>query len=385
MPRCCPTQHHAGHVASPCLPELRGTETSKEAGELLADVLASTGIGDEVGSLVRRRASQRDEVLAQSGDVFALIRHQTDARNMPLPLARTPTEANLFMRLHPCACGEVEWEHHTQLVLQTERGRAEQHQGLCLGCGHSREFIFALPDQPLDIKGFGDERPSELIDAGEWLWVVELFARLVIEQGGRRTPPDKAYTFMNAAADAVDEIAKFIPPGTDEVPDDAFPSMLGQHVRQARSGVFVRAVLAELARGYRAGRTTPHDTPLPLDLMRRRPDGIMRNRLLDSLRGRMPRLHTGDESVLFGPDVELEMSALLGPNSGFDLLGTYCVGLIRWYRYRAAPVDRGMADLVETFRLFGAMYDALPRYDFDDDDAPEVPEPIRLILECRDV
>jgi hypothetical protein len=300
---------------------------------------------------------------------------------MPLPLARTPAEARLFIQLHPCACGEATWEHDARLLLQTEHGHAEQYEGLCAGCGHSREFIFALPDQPLDVLGFGDERPSELIDAGEWLWVAERYGLLAIGVDG---PSVLSHGWMSTAANAVDEVAKFIPLGMDEVPGDAFPSVLGQYVHQARPGVFVRAVLSELARGYRAGRIMPHDTVPPADLMRRQPEGIMRDRLRDSLLHRLPRFYAGDESVLFRPDVELEMRALLGPNSGFDLIGSWIVGLIRWYRYQAVPIDRGWADLAEAFRLFGAMHEALPRYDFDDDEGPDIPEPIRLILECRD-
>jgi hypothetical protein len=86
---------------------------------------------------------------------------------------------------------------------------------------------------PAGYPTFGGTEPSELLDAGEWLWVADLTAGNV--------PADdraEAHRSLSVATAAVEEVVKFIPPGADEVPGDAFWSQRGREVRAAEPGRF---------------------------------------------------------------------------------------------------------------------------------------------------
>ncbi|GAA3155994.1 hypothetical protein GCM10020001_094890 [Nonomuraea salmonea] len=89
------------------------------------------------------------------------------------------------------------------------------------------------PTMPAGYPTFGGPEPSELLDAGEWLWVADLTAGNV--------PVDdeaEAHRTLSIATAAVEEVVKFIPPGADEVPDDGFWSQRGREMRAAEPGRF---------------------------------------------------------------------------------------------------------------------------------------------------
>jgi hypothetical protein len=154
---------------------------------------------------------------------------------MTFAVARTRDEAHLYLDLHPCPCGSVDTTWRSGLV-SADGGPANRYSGTCGGCGAEREYIFGLPERPVMPSGyptFGGEEPSQLLDAGEWLWVADLTAGNVPvddEAEARRT--------LAVATAAVEEVVKFIPPGADEVPDDGFWSRRGQEVRTAEPGRF---------------------------------------------------------------------------------------------------------------------------------------------------
>jgi hypothetical protein len=152
-------------------------------------------------------------------------------------LARTPLEAHLYVDLRPCDCGETRFERAATVVQLPDGDLGRRYAGDCAGCGRAREFVFRLPDEPLaEPAGFGGSEPSHLLDPGEWLWVAERFAA-----GGR----------LAAAADAVEEVLKFAPPGAVEVPGGAVRSRLGLAVYARGPDRFRVAALAALREQYR--------------------------------------------------------------------------------------------------------------------------------------
>lgn len=155
---------------------------------------------------------------------------------MPFAVARTRDEAHLYLDLHPCQkCGSVETTWATSVVT-VEGELASRYTGTCEECGAEREFLFGLPPQPVMPEGyptFGGPEPSQLLDAGEWMWVADLTAGNV--------PVDdraEARRTLSIAAASVAEVLKFVEPGAEEVPDSAFWSERGLKVRAAEPGRF---------------------------------------------------------------------------------------------------------------------------------------------------
>ncbi|GAA0901767.1 hypothetical protein [Virgisporangium aurantiacum] len=177
---------------------------------------------------------------------------------MPLRLARTNAEAHLYMELNPCEnCGEREFEP-TDTIILAEGDLASRYSGTCPRCGVYREFVFRLPDEVIipdpEEPVFGDDSPSTLIDAGEWLWIADLIARSTpAEPEDGMTPADRQQIRLElrTAAAAVGEAAKFVPPGADTVPADAVWSPRGRAVYDDEPGRFRLSRLQVVQRTYR--------------------------------------------------------------------------------------------------------------------------------------
>ncbi|WP_327092036.1 hypothetical protein OIE66_15805 [Nonomuraea sp. NBC_01738] len=168
---------------------------------------------------------------------------------MAFAVARTRDEAQLFLDLRPCAeCGSAETTWDSGLVA-VEGALVNQYQGMCEECGAEREFLFGLPGQPTMPSGyptFGGAEPSQLLDAGEWLWVADVSAGNV--------PVDdraEARRSLSVAAAAIEEIVKFIPAGDEAVPDSAFWSERGLELRAAEPGRFELGRLLVVRDTYR--------------------------------------------------------------------------------------------------------------------------------------
>jgi hypothetical protein len=155
---------------------------------------------------------------------------------MVLPVARTRDEAQLYLDLNPCAaCGSVEiaWE---DALVDAGGGPATRYSGICPGCGAARRYEFGVPERVVVAAGFpvfGGPEPSRLLDAGEWLWVADLTAGNVPSGD-----PAAARQALAIAAAAVEEVVKFIPPGADHVPYEAFWTDRGRRVRATEPGRF---------------------------------------------------------------------------------------------------------------------------------------------------
>lgn len=167
---------------------------------------------------------------------------------MAMPVVRTRDEAHLYFDLHPCTqCGSIDmaWE---QAVVSIEGELASQYYSTCPDCGTEREFIFALPEREFvsaEFPNFGGPEPSQLLDAGEWLWVADLTAGNVPVDD-----PAQKRRALTIAMKAVAEVIKFIPPGQEDVPVAAFWSDRGRQVRSAEPGRFNRDRLLVVQNTY---------------------------------------------------------------------------------------------------------------------------------------
>ncbi|MGW0802389.1 hypothetical protein [Nonomuraea sp. NPDC002799] len=154
---------------------------------------------------------------------------------MAFAVARARDEAHLYLDLHPCACGSAETTWQSGLV-SVDGQPVSRYWGTCEECATPREHLFGLPEHPVLPTGyptFGGREPSELLDAGEWLWVADLTAGNV--------PVDdqaEALRALRVATAAVEEVVKFVPPGADAVPEDGFWSERGRAVLAAEPGRF---------------------------------------------------------------------------------------------------------------------------------------------------
>ncbi|WP_240780015.1 hypothetical protein [Nonomuraea zeae] len=153
----------------------------------------------------------------------------------------------MYLDLTPCECGSIETEWDSG-VVSVEGSMAKCYSGVCAGCDAEREFLFSLPRRevmPRAWPTFGGHEPSQLLDAGEWMWVADLTA------GNVPSDPANAQRALSMARSAVEEVLKFIPEGQEEVPQDAFWSARGQEVRDAEPPRFRRDRLEVVRDTYR--------------------------------------------------------------------------------------------------------------------------------------
>ena len=177
------------------------------------------------------------------------VRQPLSGARGPLP-ARSAAEAHLYLVLHPCECGTARPHGSQELREGAGGGLMSVHAGTCPGCGRPWSVAFSLPaSAPLPGR-IGGTEPSAIIGPGEWFWLSEQDAG-VPAGGGPLSPGDRAR--LSRAADETDEVAKFIPPGHDRVPDGAFTSSLGRAMHAAFPGRFLKADLDSRAQLYRAG------------------------------------------------------------------------------------------------------------------------------------
>src|SRR5262245_59929661 len=146
---------------------------------------------------------------------------------MPILRARSKAEAHLYMELNPCeVCGELDVAAGSS-ISEVDGRLVTRFAGPCPGCGTAREFAFGLPaEEPFpdeDEPAFGDEQPSGLVDAGEWLWVADLVgAAIPADSMGMSLEESAQARFdLRIAAVAVAEAAKFLPGQADAVPAEA--------------------------------------------------------------------------------------------------------------------------------------------------------------------
>lgn len=174
-----------------------------------------------------------------------------------LPFARTSAELRLFLDLRPCVCGAVRaaWTHR---VRDLDDGLVAEYTARCPDCDRERLFTFLLPDEPLGSgpEGaafrYGDERPSELLDPGEWLSAADQLSRSVPMLADGAGPQERhRFRFaIGRAAAALAEVMRFAPPGAAAVPESACFTDRGRAVYRAEPGRFRLDRLAAVRESY---------------------------------------------------------------------------------------------------------------------------------------
>lgn len=170
-------------------------------------------------------------------------------------VSRSTEESHLYMYLHPCVCGEDDFEWRDHEIVTGNGWLVSIYTGECGRCGEPRGFEFALAPEPSPPPpALGGSKPSSIIDPGEFLSTAQRLAAGV--------PPDPArvddeefHAVRDALAFAVasvEEVLKFVPDGADAVPEDAFHSELGRRLYRQSPEQFDRRRLAEILAGYRA-------------------------------------------------------------------------------------------------------------------------------------
>ncbi|WP_436522286.1 hypothetical protein [Actinoplanes sp. HUAS TT8] len=166
--------------------------------------------------------------------------------------AHTYAEAYLYLDLTACECGETRFAPATHAEDGTQRW-----YGPCPNCGRDRDFRFRFADYadrttPGYVEYSHHPGPSELIDAAQWLWVCEQYASSVpatIDEL-RAVPADQRAAVqlrLSAAGSALDEVFKFLPRGTEDMPGPALWSDWSRQSRAAAPDRFRRPWLERRA------------------------------------------------------------------------------------------------------------------------------------------
>lgn len=164
----------------------------------------------------------------------------------PLP-CRSVAEAHLFLDLVGCD----RTERHHRLEDWDDKLIAAY---ACILDGEPRTFWFESPENPL-IEGFGGPEPSQIIDPGQFLLHADRLSKSIPSADPSDLDPSVhalAAQRLDEAADAVEEVIKFIPEGEHQVPEDAFFTPLGKVTYLQEPGRFRRARLEAVAQTYRS-------------------------------------------------------------------------------------------------------------------------------------
>jgi hypothetical protein len=180
------------------------------------------------------------------GKLFALVAPEAEdeSGSAAVPLARTSHEAQVYLDLSVCECGESRFPRTSTTIVLPDGELGSRYTGTCPSCGAERTYVFRLPKISEDVSTEGEivyglgSRPSELLDAAQWLWVADRYAVAVpahperLEGQTRRVAKSR----LMAATAAVGEAEKFVPDQAERVPDTALWSDLGRQMLAREPG-----------------------------------------------------------------------------------------------------------------------------------------------------
>lgn len=170
-----------------------------------------------------------------------------------LPQARSIAEAAAFLELMLPAITDVEWRPYTHVVQTGGGRRCLQFRGPYEGI--PRLIDIDVPEDELTgqggyiIHGLGQ---SMLVDAGQWLYLSRNFAaKADYHQSllGEDRPTDAeafaVYQELRLSLAAYEELAKFLPPGADIVPEERLWTEEGRRAWRAVPYAFKRDFIEE--------------------------------------------------------------------------------------------------------------------------------------------
>jgi hypothetical protein len=170
---------------------------------------------------------------------------------------RSHNEAMVYVVLRDCpACGEQIRAITDELEVR-DGAVLTEYTAVCQRCGNTDSYVFRLPeDDPrsgTDGVDYGRAEASKIVDAGEWLGFADRVATGGPVESAGLTPEERADAALSltAAAAAVREVLKFIPPGEDRVPLAAIWTDRGKAEFAREPGRMRRARMEVLEAAYR--------------------------------------------------------------------------------------------------------------------------------------
>lgn len=172
-------------------------------------------------------------------------------------IARSSLECHLYIELHPCECGagRAATQHRLESL---DEALIAVYEGRCRSCTRLWQFEFALDPEIPPGRKFGGTRPSQLIDAEQFLAVADAAARAASTDAGGLDDAarHRAQALLLRAVAALEEVLKFIPPGGDRVPAEALFSTAGKDLYLAEPGRFRKSRLEAVLGAYRDAAAT---------------------------------------------------------------------------------------------------------------------------------
>jgi hypothetical protein len=169
------------------------------------------------------------------------------------PLARTFTEAELYLAYKPCrVCGLAALKVRAFTYEKVGGYELDVIDTVCRNCGDEDEHPVRLPLRQVESTGghlrYGGPEPSELFDPGDWLLLAAAVLADVPQEGLEELTADQRRNYRNlvdAALSAVEEALKFLGDGEAAVPADAFWSDAGHELYLEQPESFRRDRLIE--------------------------------------------------------------------------------------------------------------------------------------------
>jgi hypothetical protein len=176
----------------------------------------------------------------------------SNATGTAMLISRSSAECHLYIEQHACECGEprAPWKHRLESRVDA---LVTVYDGVCERCTRPWTFEFALDPEVAPIGKFGGARPSQIVDAGQFLAAADAAARAVPGEENRldELSRQRARALMLRAVAALEEVLKLIPPGADRVAADSLFSALGKQMYLAEPGRFRKSRLEAVLGVYR--------------------------------------------------------------------------------------------------------------------------------------
>ena len=171
-------------------------------------------------------------------------------------ISRSSAECHLYIELRPCVCGETRapWKHRLESRVDA---LVAVHEGVCDLCERRWEFEFALDPEISAIGKFGGNKPSQIVDAGQFLAVADAAAHAVPGEMSRidDLSRQRARALMLRAVAAIEEVLKFIPPGADRIAMESLFAPMSKEMYLAEPGRFRKSRLEAVLSVYRQAVT----------------------------------------------------------------------------------------------------------------------------------